>query len=108
MKPPRSIHPLLREIRAVLERHYGQRFKGLILYGSTARGDADAESDIDLLVLLDPPMDYAAELHQLIDLLYPLQLQSERLISVKPAAWEAFEQGGTLFYRRVKAEGVKV
>jgi len=33
-----------------LERQYGERLKGVVLYGSLARGNADAESDVRDLV----------------------------------------------------------
>ncbi len=33
--------------------HFGDRLRGIRLYGSTARGDWTPESDIDVLVLLD-------------------------------------------------------
>jgi predicted nucleotidyltransferase len=33
----------------------------IVLYGSRARGDADADSDWDLLVLVDGPVDAARE-----------------------------------------------
>ena len=47
-----------------LSRLYGSRLKGVILYGSMARGGASPGSDIDLLVLLSPPFDYFAEMRQ--------------------------------------------
>jgi len=92
----------------VLENHYGLRFKGLVLYGSVARGQAGPGSDIDLLVLLDDPFDYFQELRQIIDLLYPIQLDSDRLLSAKPAAVAEFEAGSIQLYRNAKREGVRV
>jgi len=103
-----TLDDILRECRAVLERYYGARFKGLVLYGSMARGQAAASSDIDLLVLLNTPMDFWAELERIVDLLYPIQLESERLISAKPAAADEFERGALQLYRNVKREGVAV
>jgi len=41
---------IMEQCKQVLEEHYGSRFAGLILYGSMARNQADASSDIDLLV----------------------------------------------------------
>ncbi|MGI8911693.1 MAG: nucleotidyltransferase domain-containing protein [Rubrobacteraceae bacterium] len=32
---------------------YGERYRGMVLYGSYARGEADEGSDVDLLLLLD-------------------------------------------------------
>ena len=92
--------------RKVLEEYYGSRFAGLVLFGSVARGDATAESDIDLLVLLNKPFDYFQELRKIVDLLYPLQLESSQLISAKPAAVDEFEGGYIQLYRNAKREGI--
>jgi predicted nucleotidyltransferase len=92
--------------KSVLKGHYGPQFKGLVLYGSVARHQASSLSDIDLLVLLSRPFDYFHELRRIIDLLYPIQLESEQLISAKPAALDEFEYGGIQLYRNVKREGL--
>jgi len=42
-----------REFAAEVRLHFGERLKAARLYGSAARGDWSAESDIDVLVLLD-------------------------------------------------------
>ena len=91
-----------------MEKHYGDRFAGLILYGSQARGQAEAGSDIDLLVLLQAPFDYFEEIRDLIELLYPLQLESDRLISVKPVAVQDFQAGILPFYRHARREGIQL
>lgn len=88
----------------ILEEYYGDRFKGLLLYGSVAREQADASSDIDLLVLLAQPFDYLQELRQIVDLLYVVQLESEQIISAKPAAVEEFTRGDTQLYRNARRE----
>jgi predicted nucleotidyltransferase len=104
----RNAMQLLAQCKDVLAQHYGPRFRGLVLYGSLARGQADPESDVDLLVLLEGPLDYLQELRQLVDLLYPLQLESARLISAKPVLAEDYEQGAVALYRNAKREGVTV
>jgi len=71
-----------------------------------ARKQADPTSDIDLLVLLSSPFDYFHELRQLIDVLYPIQLESEQLISAKPVSLDEFEQGRLQLYRNAKREGI--
>lgn len=99
---------LLKRCRTALESHYGSKFQGLLLYGSMARDQAGPASDIDLLVLLSPPFDYFRELRRIIELLYPLQLESDQLISAKPAPLDEFEQGSIQLYRTAKQEGLLV
>jgi uncharacterized protein len=106
---------IVQECKEVLSRYYGSRLKGLILYGSVARGEADLASDIDLLVLLfdllvllSAPFDYFVELRQIVDILYPIQLESEKLISAKPALASEYEVGSLSLYRNAQREGVAV
>jgi len=92
----------------ILKNHYQAQFRGLILYGSIVRNTADLSSDIDMLVLLDKPFDYFQELRKITDLLYPIQLESEQLISAKPAGVDEFESGRIQLYRNAKSEGILV
>ena len=50
---PNHIREVLLELESRLKDLYGKRFRGLLLYGSYARGDAWEGSDVDLLLLLD-------------------------------------------------------
>jgi uncharacterized protein len=102
------VNSVVRKCKEVLSQCYGSRLKGVILYGSMARGEAGPASDIDLLVLLSPPFDYFAELRQIVDVLYPIQLESEQLISAKPALASDYEVGSISLYRNVQREGVPV
>jgi len=88
-----TISEVVRKCKAALESYYGSQLKGLILYGSVARNQADSMGDINLLVLLSKPFDYFSELRQVIDVLYPIQLESEQLISAKPVPPDEFERG---------------
>jgi len=99
---------VVQRCKVILESNYQSQFKGLILYGSVARNQASSSSDIDLLVLLDQPIDYSQELRTIIDLLYPIQLESEQLISAKPVQIDDFEHGIIQLYRNAKREGVRV
>lgn len=53
---------LLVEMR--LRKLYGERLRGLALYGSYARGEADDGSDVDVVVLLDELDDFWRELRE--------------------------------------------
>ena len=102
------VNSIIQKCKEALSRYYGSRLKGIILYGSTARGEAGPASDIDLLILLSPPFDFFAELRQIVDVLYPIQLESEKLISAKPALASDYEVGSISLYRNARREGVAV
>ena len=100
------MNQIVERCKNVLKNHYEAQYQGLILYGSMARKTADPSSDIDMLVLLNKPFDYFRELRKITDLLYPIQLESEQLISAKPAPVDEFENGEIQLYRNAKSEGV--
>ncbi len=102
------LEALLLKCRRTLEAEYGPEFRGLILFGSAARHESDPGSDIDLLVLLGHPFDYFLEAHRIVEFLYPIQLESEQLISAKPALAGDFEAGVLQLYRNAKREGALV
>jgi len=97
---------LLSEIKHRLSRAHGPRLRGVVLYGSEARGEAGADSDVDLLVLLDGPIDYGKDLRTNIEALYDLVLLLERPISAKPVDVVAYEVARYPLYRNAKAEGL--
>ena len=103
-----SIHQLMKRCKKILADYYGAKFEGLVLYGSIAGKKAQRESDIDLLVLLKRPMNYFKELRQLTELLYPLQLECDRLISAQPVDYIAFEKGQIQLYRNAKKYGMMI
>lgn len=103
-----AIDQIIRQCKTTLENYYGPRLKGVIVYGSVARNEADPESDIDLLVLLHWPFSYFEETQRIIDLLYPIQLESEHLISAKPVFLQDYESGRLQMYRTAKREGLAV
>ena len=82
-----------RRCKTVLADHYSQRLKGLVLYGSVARRQSRPASDIDILVLLSQPFDYFKELRQIVDVLYPIQLDTDQLLSAKPVGFDDYERG---------------
>ena len=104
----KAVNSIVQKCKKTLSQYYGSRLKDVILYGSLARGEASPDSDIDLLVLLAPPLDFFSELRQIVDLLYPIQLESEQLISAKPALASDYEVGSISLYRNVRREGVVV
>lgn len=98
---------LLQRIKELLQALYGARFRGLVLYGSVARGDAREDSDIDLLCLLDGLVG-SWEIIKINDVTYPLRLITDRQFHIMPANVTDFEAGEFGIYRAVRHEGVPV
>ena len=99
-------NPTLQQCQAILQALYGERLHGVVLYGSYARGTEETDSDIDLMVLLAGPVDGAQEIRRIWAVLYPLQLESDRLLSVMPVDVALYNRGEYALYRQAKAEGV--
>ncbi len=101
-----SVVAIVKLCRNRLSEHYLDRLKSVVLYGSAARQEMTADSDIDLLVVLAQPVDYFAELRTIVELLYPIQLEASHWISAKPAEAKEFEIGTIQLYRNALKEGV--
>jgi predicted nucleotidyltransferase len=99
---------LLADARTRLEGAFGIRLRGVVLYGSQVRGDAAKDSDVDLLVLLDGPVDLGEDVKTIVKALYPLQLELDAPIHALPVALESFEAGQFGLYRSAQKEGIRV
>jgi len=91
-----------------LERLYGERYRGLVLFGSYARGEADAGSDVDLLLFLDGDVASWHEYLKAEPIVWPLSLESGYVISLFPVSLEAYRESRRLFLMNARREGVPV
>ncbi len=100
---------LLKRVKGALQDAFGERLRGVVLYGSEARGEAEPDSDIDLLVLLESQDSYWDDVGTCIHALYPLVLQNDgRPIDAKPATVEEYEAQEWPLYQTVKEEGIRL
>ena len=99
---------LLNQIKDRLRDAHGERLQGIILYGSEARGEAEPDSDIDLMVLLRGPIELWNDIRTNVHALYDLQLDVIRPIHAMPVDIEAFRAGKYALYRNAKREGIFV
>ncbi len=105
---PDRIRDVVLELETGLKRFYGARYRGLFLYGSYARGTAWEGSDVDLLLLLEGPVDPVREILDSEPVVWPLCLESGLVLSVMPADAEAYERGDRSFFRVVREDAIPV
>jgi predicted nucleotidyltransferase len=97
---------LLARVRAELEQAFGPRFKGVVLFGSEARGRSTPGSDVDLLVLLDGAVELVWDMRKAVRAVLPIGLEIDRVIHPIPVSLETFETSGSPFYAVVRREGI--
>ncbi len=95
-----------REIRSRLEAAFQERLHDVILFGSHVRNESQADSDLDLLVLLKGPVRLGKDVETIVRALYPVQLELGIPIHAIPVAKDSFEAGGYGLYRNAKREGI--
>jgi len=96
----------LAQLEQGLKELYGVRFRGLLLYGSYARGEATEGSDVDLLLLLDGPVDLSREILRIEPIKWPLGLAADALLAVIPVSYQKFQEAETSFLQTVHEEAV--
>lgn len=91
-----------------LRQHYGPRLCRIVLFGSQARGEADPESDIDLLVILKPPLDPSSEIRATSALIAEIGLRHDCLVSCQFATEVRYQTDPTPFFASLRREGVRL
>jgi predicted nucleotidyltransferase len=81
-----------------------------ILYGSYARGDYHAESDIDLLILMDKENVSREEEKKIIYPLYDIEFETGKVISpiIKTKKDWITKYPSTPFYQNVTTDGISI
>jgi predicted nucleotidyltransferase len=97
---------LSRAVAADLQELYGSRLVTVLVFGSRARGDADSESDLDLLVVLEGEVDPWAEHRRMEEILWKHTLGSGTLVSALPVAHARFEAPDEPVLIRARSEAV--
>jgi predicted nucleotidyltransferase len=104
---PTDLASVLRRLDADLAALYGERYGGLVLYGSYARGEADEGSDVDLLLLLGGgEVDQTREVLRAEEVKWPLSLESSYVLSLLPVSVDAYRSSEDPFLWNARREGI--
>ncbi len=107
-KIPEDITPVLAELKARLVEFYGERLVKLVLFGSRARGDNDADSDIDVLVVLRMSEEELPPLDAMTDLELELWDKYGYVLNVfEMDEWRFLNRQGPLL-RNIRREGAPI
>lgn len=102
------LNEILVELRRRFGKLYGLRLVRLVLFGSRARGDAEPDSDIDILVVLEGQVDAVAEIHRTSEIVAGLSLDYDAVIACIFMSREQADYGGSALLLNIRREGVLV
>jgi predicted nucleotidyltransferase len=108
----RRIRSVLNALHDRLVRLYGDRFRGLYVFGSYARPDAGIElpedSDLDVALVLSDFENAYDEIKRIGEATYDLSLEHGLLVSVVPVREADYREGLTNFARVISSYAVPV
>ena len=106
-----ELESLLKNLKNVLFKIYGDNLKSIILYGSYARGDNDNESDMDIMILVDlDSKEQKAYRNLLVKEITDLSIDCGIVISVIDINYKDFHIRTSYvpFYMNVLREGIEI
>ncbi len=101
-----EIREILAELKQRFQELYGDRLVKMLLYGSHARGDARAGSDIDVLVVLRGLVSFEEEIARTSDITADLSLEHNVVLSRFFVSEELFAAGQSHLASIARREGV--
>ncbi len=105
-KIPEEIKAILEEVKKLMANIYGNKLKGIILYGSYARHDFTEGSDIDIIILLEDMQNIFEEREKYFDAVWEIGLKYDVTISVPPIKDEEYKKTGLPVILNAKQEGI--
>ncbi len=101
-----TIKPTLAELKSRLAALYGDRLRGVYVFGSFARNEEDEESDIDILIVLDRIENYGDEIARTSEVVSQIALDCGRSISCVYAPEVRWKQDLTMFFLNMREEAI--
>ncbi len=103
-----SIKIILQELKVGLQKRYGSKLKGVMLFGSYARGEQRVGSDIDIAIILDDFSHACTEIERTGDIVSSLSLKFDTLISLVPIKEKDWLKRKTTLISNIKRDGVAI
>ena len=101
-----DLRTLLSELRQRLQALYGPRLEQLVLFGSQARREAEAGSDVDILVVLRGAVNAGQEIARTGPLMADLSLKYDTVVSCLFISSERYATEDSPLLLNVRREGV--
>jgi len=103
------LQQILAELKSALVKLYGERLERVVLYGSQARGDAQPDSDIDILVILSGEFNSTIEQDRVSYITSDLDLKHDVLITTLILSEDHLERHKDWsFFASVRREGIQL
>jgi uncharacterized protein len=102
------LQPIITRLKQDLSYLYGDRLLHLTLFGSQARGDAESGSDIDVLVVLKPPVNSGEEIKRTGKAIADLSLLYDVVISCLFMDETQYQTRNGSLLRNIRKEGVRL
>lgn len=99
---------ILTKLKSALVELYGDRLKGLYLYGSFARGEEKSGSDLDVAMVLDDFERPWFEIERTSQIVADLSSEYEITVSVIPLRLSDWSKNEKVFVRNIQAECIAV
>ncbi len=97
---------VLDRLKQYLQTEYQERLAQVVLYGSQARQEATRDSDIDVLIVLNDPVDPGIELQRTSQAVAALCLENDLLISRLFIGRSRYETEQSPLLRNIRREGI--
>ena len=103
-----KIIAILQDLKTQLKNLYGDRLVHMILFGLQAREEAEFGSDIDVLAILNTPVDSGQEISRSGTIAANLSLQYDEVISCLFMDEQQYKTRNGSLLRNIRREGIIV
>ena len=106
---PNELQVLSRQFKQALADIYGNLLDRVVLFGSYARGDFRADSDVDFLVVIKQnTVQFGTEVDKISIPASQIGLDFTVQVSAKPVSASSYYESDSLFYKAVRTEGITI